>query len=287
MSALDDNRNTPESACLLFDDPCAAGVHVYAGAIVVLDSSGNAKPAVTATGLICRGIAMHERDNSDGGAGDLRVQSKAGVFAIDNSAAADEITAAEIGDACFLVDDHTVAKTSASATRSVAGKVMRVEAGQVHVQLGVLASADGDLLASNNLSDVTAATARENIGANRYVLSSPSVSSKASDAVTTYIPVPETGTIVKIWSVLDGALATADMTAQLKYGANVGALANAGSTTTGLITATQVGSAAGDVDSATPLTTNIAVTAGGVLAVTVGGGSTATANVKFYIELKY
>lgn len=44
-----------------------------------------------------------------------------------NSASTDLIAAAQIGSDCFLVDDQTVAKTSATSTRSVAGRVWGVD----------------------------------------------------------------------------------------------------------------------------------------------------------------
>ena len=50
-----------------------------------------------------------------------------GVFPFKNSAAADEITNAEIGSDCYIVDDETVAKTDGTGTRSVAGKVFLVD----------------------------------------------------------------------------------------------------------------------------------------------------------------
>ena len=44
-----------------------------------------------------------------------------------NSAAADLITLADLGSTVFVVDDQTVAKTSATSTRSAAGKVVDVD----------------------------------------------------------------------------------------------------------------------------------------------------------------
>ena len=55
------------------------------------------------------------------------------VACFANSAAADAITLADIGADCYIVDDQTVAKTSATNTRSVAGKVFDVDAEGVWV----------------------------------------------------------------------------------------------------------------------------------------------------------
>ena len=50
-----------------------------------------------------------------------------------NSASADLISLADIGADCYIVDDQTVAKTSGTNTRSVAGKVFDVDADGVWV----------------------------------------------------------------------------------------------------------------------------------------------------------
>ncbi|KAK0329991.1 hypothetical protein LTR94_034588, partial [Friedmanniomyces endolithicus] len=59
---------------------------------------------------------------------------KKGQFRWANSAAADAITRAEIGDPAYIVDDQTVAKTNGGATRSVAGTIRDVDAQGVWVE---------------------------------------------------------------------------------------------------------------------------------------------------------
>ena len=79
-----------------------------------------------------------------------------------------------------------------------------------------------------------------------------------------------------VYAVLNGALATADGTATFAInGANI---------TTGVVTLTNAGSAAGVKYSATPTALNTGV-AGDVIRVTVGGGSTATGTANFYAVL--
>jgi hypothetical protein len=68
-------------------------------------------------------------------ANSVRVQP--GIFRWQNSASADAIAKAEIGDDCFIVDDQTVAKTNGTNTRSVAGKVVQVDAQGVWVRVGI------------------------------------------------------------------------------------------------------------------------------------------------------
>lgn len=164
--ALSQDRNTPRADGDVFSYPVLAATTIYGGSIVVLDSSGWAKPGVTATGLVVAGRA-EERVVNAGDSGDLSIKVRAGVFRYANSAAADLITKAEIGDNCWLVDDQTVAKTSGSATRSIAGLIVDVDDQGVWVLMGraMTVAPGGALLAANNLSDLgTPATARTNLG---------------------------------------------------------------------------------------------------------------------------
>jgi hypothetical protein len=136
MTALAADRNTLARDGTLFVYPVAASVTCYAGAIAVLDASGNVKPAVTATGLTAVGRFV-ERVANGATAAAVSVGVEPGVFRFENSASADEITKAEIGDDAYLVDDQTVAKTSATSTRSVAGKIVDVDDQGVWVRVGI------------------------------------------------------------------------------------------------------------------------------------------------------
>jgi len=135
MTALATDRNTPRIDGDLFDYPVLAAAKIFAGAIVVLDAAGWAKPAVTATGLVPVGRAEKLADNTGGANGAITVTARRGVFRYANSAAGDQITQAEIGDTCYLVDDQTVAKTDGTATRSAAGKVEHVDTVGVWVRI--------------------------------------------------------------------------------------------------------------------------------------------------------
>jgi hypothetical protein len=243
--ALAADRDTPEIQGKLFSYPVLGTTKIYAGGIVVLDSSGYAKPAVTATGLVAVGRAEDTVDNLLGNSGDLDVTVREGIFRYGNSSATDLITIAEIGDTCFLVDDETVAKTSATNTRSVAGYIRQVDSDGVWVEFRNTLSADGDVVAANNLSDVTAGTARSNIGANKVVLT-VLASSLVGSAATIYgVVSPVAGTISRIDAVLKGhALATGNATLTGKIGGTP--------ITTGLLTITQAGSAIGDKVSCSP-----------------------------------
>ena len=125
--ALSKNRNTPYRHNTNRSYPLAASAVVFAGGIVAMAASGFVAAGSTATGLVAVGVATHYQDNTTGDAGDQHVNVKVGCFAFDNSAEADEITAADVGKPCYLVDDHTVAKTDGEAARSLAGIIDSVD----------------------------------------------------------------------------------------------------------------------------------------------------------------
>jgi len=127
MAALTQGRDTPERSGLVRAVKIDANVKIHQGALVVL-ASGFAKPGATATGLVAIGRAEESVDNTGGAQGAKDVRVRPGIFRFDNSASGDAITAAEIGADCYVVDDHSVAKTSGTNTRSVAGKVFDVDA---------------------------------------------------------------------------------------------------------------------------------------------------------------
>jgi len=78
-----------------------------------------------------------------------------------------------------------------------------------------------------------------------------------------YLLSPHAGTISKIWTVTDAAVATADITITAAIGAT--------GVTNGVVTIATAASAAGDVDSATPTAANV-LTAGQAVNFTVTGG---------------
>lgn len=135
MTALTTDRSTAERLGDEFSFDVAASVVCRAGGIAVLDALGNVKPAVAAAGLICVGRFEGTVDNSAGAAAAVKAKVRGGVFRFGNSAAADAITKAEIGDTCYLVDDQTVAKTDGAGTRSAAGKIVDVDSAGVWVRM--------------------------------------------------------------------------------------------------------------------------------------------------------
>ncbi|WP_067734484.1 hypothetical protein [Novosphingobium naphthalenivorans] len=136
MAALTEARLTKERDGTTFGRGVAATKIIHEGALVCLSATGFATPGATATTLTADGIALQSVDNSAGADGDLTVEVKRGTFQFANSAAADAITAAEIGDTAYIVDDQTVAKTDGTGTRSAAGKIVDVDAQGVWVKIG-------------------------------------------------------------------------------------------------------------------------------------------------------
>ncbi len=113
---LSNERNTlSRSASRLVMEAKAATV-IYAGALVVNDG-GKAAPGKTAAGLVALGRAAETVDNTNGG---KSVEIDKGTFRYGNSGA-DPVTAASIGKQVYIVDDETVAATSDTNARSVAG----------------------------------------------------------------------------------------------------------------------------------------------------------------------
>lgn len=141
MTALAQDRNTANISGDL-RVAGAAAVLIYAGAMLMRNSSGYVTKGATATGLVGVGRAEERIDNSGGSAGDLNVRYRPGVYRFANSTSTDLIGITEIGLPCYAVDDQTVAKTDGSATRSIAGFVEGVDPEGVWVRFDeVLAQA--------------------------------------------------------------------------------------------------------------------------------------------------
>ena len=256
MTALAADRNTPRLGGEIKSMGMAATAKIFAGSIVMRNATGYATKGAAALGLVGAGMALEQVDNTAGNDGDLTIKLREGVFRFANSAAADEITAADIGKLCYTVDDQTVAKTNGSNTRSVAGIVAGVDDLGVHV-----------------LFSETALAAYQS---GRRVFVPVRVATLVGANVYRQLSI-HAGRVVKIWSVIEDVLTAGNATLTGKI--------NGVAITTGVITITQAGSAAGDIDSAVPTAANV-VAVGGELSLTVGGtNATATvANALFEIE---
>ncbi len=85
-------------------------------------------------GVACDGVTGGAAD------GDVNVEVEGGAFNFVNSAGVDAITRAHIGKRAFLVDDQTVARTSAGGTRAQAGIILDVTSEGVWVLIGAAVS---------------------------------------------------------------------------------------------------------------------------------------------------
>lgn len=127
MAALTKDRNTPQAIGDFRNGPVAATAILFAGALLMRNAAGYLLAGATATGMVGVGRVEAFVDNSSGADGNLNVDFRPGFFRFANSAGADEITVAEIGDVAFIVDDQTVAKTDGTSTRSPAGIIDNVD----------------------------------------------------------------------------------------------------------------------------------------------------------------
>lgn len=127
MPALTKDRDTKARSGDNRNIEVAAGVEIFAGALVAYNAAGHAVPGSTSTTLKAAGRASSHVDNTSGASGDKSIEAETGIFAFANSSAADEITRGDIGDVCYIVDDQTVAKTDGGGTRSVAGEIFDVD----------------------------------------------------------------------------------------------------------------------------------------------------------------
>lgn len=105
----------------------AANVTIFKGAMVAINSAGNALPAGLLAGGSVRvvGVAAATRTNGATAAA-TQIEVSPGVFRFNNQAG-DLVTKADVGAQCFVADDFVVARTNGTNTRPVAGIVQAVE----------------------------------------------------------------------------------------------------------------------------------------------------------------
>lgn len=129
------DRNTPVREGDEYEFVPLAGNVIYRGAIVALNAANQLVRGATATGLRCVGVAQTSTLDQGYQAGG-RIKVRRGVFRFRNSAAGEAITAADIGNQCFIADDDQVQRTNPGGnTRSACGIVRDVDAAGVWVQI--------------------------------------------------------------------------------------------------------------------------------------------------------
>jgi hypothetical protein len=127
LAANNYNVNQRDVALDIRSFKVADNVHIYKGAIVVLDSSGYARPARNTAGEYVIGIAEEEFDNTISGhaAGGRDALGRAGVKVMSGAhfllLCSATVTQASVGQIFYALDDGT-----ARATVSTSGNVIGV-----------------------------------------------------------------------------------------------------------------------------------------------------------------
>lgn len=137
----------------LFAMPVLAATTIYAGAKVALTPAGYLTNASADASLRVVGVwnGSEAVDNSAGASGALTCVPTRGAFYFANSGTTDAITDADLGRPCYVVDNNTVARTSAYGARPVAGKVVGVDSLGVLVEVGMgVTGVEEDLLVLAN-----------------------------------------------------------------------------------------------------------------------------------------
>lgn len=198
MAAATSGRITEEKVLGRFSAPVVGTDILYAGTLGVVNASGYAAPMTTATGLHCVGRictrgGLDRWDNSAGAAAAFDVEMEEGIFFWNNSAAADAIAQDDVGKLCYGVDDQTVALTSASGTRSIAGIIRYVDA-TLGVAVESSLALSQSLLAESNPSGLTFTQTYSTAGFTVASLTSASVTDNTggstADAILAVVTAP-------------------------------------------------------------------------------------------------
>jgi len=110
MTVLSEDKQIEIQDGVEKDFPMAASEKIFGGALGCVNAAGYALEGSDTAGLIFQGIAMEQKDNSDGANGDLDVVfRRRGLVKVILDTV---ITIANVGDNVFLVDDQTVDLTA-------------------------------------------------------------------------------------------------------------------------------------------------------------------------------
>lgn len=125
MAALTRDRKTPLQDAGIIPVPVAAGVKIFAGALVAANAAGHCVPGSVAADLTYLGRAEESVDNTNGAAAAATALVRRGKsFKWGNDGS---ITQAHLMKNAYIVDDQTVAATDGTGTRSAAGRIVLVE----------------------------------------------------------------------------------------------------------------------------------------------------------------
>jgi hypothetical protein len=147
MDRPTDQLGTPDTVIpQLLYYPVEANTTIYGGALVAINGNGNAVPASASASLKCIGRCERQVVNTTqagvGAAGAISVTVRQGVFFFNCPDSS--ITAVNVFQNCYAVDDNDVSLSDAGGTRPYAGVIIMfgevgaygVGAGQVGVYVG-------------------------------------------------------------------------------------------------------------------------------------------------------
>jgi hypothetical protein len=140
----------------------------------------------------------------------------------------------------------------------------------LHEPKGAASASSGEVYVANGAGS-GAWTAKETL----IELSLEGYLENVSAVEKVYVPIPFAGTVVKILTVLEAVISSANSTVTVK---------NAAGSSMGTLTITASGSAAGDVDTLIPVSNNT-VTADSFITIESDGASTNTAKLRFVVVL--
>ena len=131
MGALGTDRNTLRKGIdrIVCDNALiAANTTIFNGAIVATNAAGDLVPASDTAGLTVQGRARQAMKNTTGAPVAIDPPSgvEAGVFKYDTSGGS-AITKADVGQNCFILDDHTVVRAGGTVHAIVCGIVDSID----------------------------------------------------------------------------------------------------------------------------------------------------------------
>jgi hypothetical protein len=183
--------SNPQSA------PQLTATEIFAGTIVMLNSSGLVRPGATATGCIGAGVAktrggLPSWDNSTGASSAITVEYEEGVFGpFDNSGTS--IALGDEGKPCYIVDDQTVHLTDGSGTRSPGGRIHSVTSAGVFIEISAKLSreiAESQIVSTGVTLTQTFATAEATHGARTAVAVTDNSGGSTADTTLAVVTAP-------------------------------------------------------------------------------------------------
>lgn len=131
MAALTQARQGTSKTIKFLQYPVAADVQCFQGGMACIDTTtGDVTPGAVSTTLLPVGKFAETVDNTGGAAGAVLVtvefprEINAEWWDNDTGTA---VTAADVGQDCYILDDHTVSFSDGTGTRSKAGRVLQVD----------------------------------------------------------------------------------------------------------------------------------------------------------------